>query len=72
MVSKPPAMTTSLKPAAIDWAAKITAFMLEASDLLMREAGMSRGKPAVSAACLAGFCPRPALRAFPRMISSIY
>ena len=57
MHSMPPATTTSASPAQMAWAASITALRPEPQTLLMVRASTSQGRPAITAACLAGFWP---------------
>ncbi len=68
--SMPPATTTSESPAAIPWAASITAFSPEPQTLLIVRAATEGGRPARIAAWRAGAWPRPAETTFPRMTSS--
>src|SRR5262245_11212466 len=68
--SMPPATTTSTSPVAMPWAASITAFRPEPQTLLMLSAATESDRPPRSAACRAGFCPRPALTTLPMMHSS--
>ena len=67
MLSMPPATTTSASPARIAWAASMTAFSPEPHTLLTVKAAMVSGRPALSAACRAGFWPTPACRTLPMM-----
>src|SRR5438093_914367 len=66
----PPATTTSESPAAIAWAASITAFRPEPQTLLIVRAATLGGRPAPRAAWRAGACPRPAVTTVPRLTSS--
>src|SRR5258707_7492277 len=68
--SIPPATATSMSPARIAWSAIITAFRPEPQTLLMVSAATCSGRPPLSAACRAGFCPSPAETTLPMMHSS--
>ena len=63
--SMPPAIKTSDRPASISDAAIMTAFNEEPHTLFRVVAGVFRGSPAPSAACLAGACPAPPCRTIP-------
>ena len=60
MLSMPPATIESASPARIAWAASMTALRPEPHTLLIVTAAMVSGKPALRAACRAGFWPTPA------------
>src|SRR6478672_9540734 len=66
----PPATTTSTSPVAMPWAASMTAFSPDPQTLLMLSAATESDRPPRSAACRAGFWPRPALTTLPMMHSS--
>ena len=61
---------SSASPARIAWAASITALRPEPHTLLTVKAAMVSGRPALSAACRAGFWPTPACSTLPMMTSS--
>ena len=65
MFSIPPAITTSLSPKAIDWAACIILFIPDEQTLFTVVHGTSSGIPAFNAACLAGAWPTPAWTTWP-------
>src|SRR3954449_11732677 len=68
--SMPPATATSMSPTRIAWSASITAFSPEPHTLLIVSAATWSGRPPLSAACRAGFCPSPADTTLPMMHSS--
>ncbi len=72
MLSNPPATTSALSPALIDWAASMTAWSPDPQTLLTVIALSVSGSPALSPACRAGFWPRPACRTQPMMHSSTW
>src|SRR4051812_28018321 len=63
----PPATITSLSPVAMAWAASITALSPEPQTMLTVRAATRSGSPPRSAACRAGFWPRPAPTTLPMM-----
>src|SRR5579871_290830 len=69
--SMPPATITSPLPVWIACAASPTAFRPDPQTLLIVMAATLSGNPPRSAACRAGFCPRPAETTFPMTTSSI-
>ena len=70
MFSIPPATSTSASPARIACAASATVFSPEPQTLFTVVAGTVSGSPPRSAACRAGFWPRPADRTLPISTSS--
>src|SRR5438552_7468678 len=66
----PPATAMSMSPARMPWSASITAFRPEPHTLLIVSAATWSGRPPFSAACRAGFWPRPADTTLPMMHSS--
>src|SRR5579859_4398221 len=70
MDSIPPATTISDSPSCTACAASATDFNPEPQTLLMVIAATRGAQPPLSAACRAGFCPRPACTTLPRMASS--
>src|SRR5437867_371840 len=72
MLSVPPATITSASPHLIAWAASMTAFSPEPQTLFTVCAGTDSGRPALTAACRAGFMPSPACRMQPRITSSTW
>ena len=71
MLSCPPAITISLSPVRICWAASATARRPEPHTWLMPKAVAASGMPALRAAWRAGFCPWAAVSTWPRITSSI-
>src|SRR5205814_5776881 len=68
--SIPPATAMSMSPTRMPWSASITAFSPEPHTLLIVSAATWSGRPPFSAACRAGFWPRPADTTLPMMHSS--
>ncbi|WVZ09661.1 hypothetical protein V8G54_014191 [Vigna mungo] len=69
MLSIPPATTISLRPNCMVSAASMVAFIPDAHTLLIVVQITDVGIPAPNAACLAGACPKFALRTFPKNTS---
>src|SRR5712691_6053723 len=68
--SMPPATATSMSPTRMPWSASMTALSAEPHTLLIVSAATWSGRPPLSAAWRAGFCPRPADTTLPMMHSS--
>jgi hypothetical protein len=68
MFSMPPASTTSASPRAMDCAACTIAHRPEPQARLIVHAGLVSGIPDRIATCRAGFGPRPACRAHPKIV----
>ena len=71
MLSMPPTARTLYSPALIASAASMADFSPEPHTALTVKEPISTGRPAPMAACLAGFCPRPAPMTLPIMHSSM-
>ena len=71
MLSIPPDRIQLACPDLIKEAAKLTAFIPEAQTLLIVVAGIEVGRPARRIACVAGACPHPADKTWPKSTSSI-